>query len=112
MRGALSDLLGYACRGRGRLPILALQAMTDGRAGFFADKFTSVDPAGRDVGGDPLAAPRDPRRRLLRALGLSAAWWQWILLIALGAAWLGLLGQALLPARALAPGDRVRRGRS
>ncbi len=116
VRGALSDLRWLLpAAAVGVSPLLALQAMTDGRAGFFADKFTSVDPR-LDAGGlwaetRSLLFETLPGGACYEPLGsIPGMVGEWLLLLALGAAWLGLVGQALLPAGASAPEDRARRG--
>jgi len=116
VRGALADLRWILpAAAVGISPLLALQAMTDGRAGFFADKFTSVDPR-LDAGGlwaetRSLLLDTLPGGACYEALGpIPAILGEGLLLLALGVAWLGLLVQAAGTADAGDSEDRARRG--
>ena len=108
LRGALRDARWLApAAALGVSPLLALQAMTGGRAGFFASKFTSVDPA-LDAGGlaaeaRALVVETLPSGACYEPLGpLPASVGEWLLLAALAVAWCAMVGLVL---RAAPPGD-------
>lgn len=115
LRGALSDLRWLLPAGAAGLsPLLALHAMTEGRAGFFADKFTSVDPR-LDAGGlweetRSLLVDTLPGGACFEAFGpIPAMVGEWLLLFSLAAAWLGALLQALRQAQPKDHAGRARR---
>ncbi len=114
--GALRDLRWLLpAAALGISPLLALHSMTDGRAGRFADKFTSVDPR-LDAGGlwsetRSLLVDTLPGGACYESIGpVSGMVGEWLLLLALGTAWLGLIRQAARPAQGGSSGDRSRRG--
>ena len=101
IRGTLSDLRWLApAAALGVSPLLGLQAMTEGRAGFFASKFTSVDPqldaSGLWAEARSLLVETLPGGGCYEDLGpIPSAVGEWLLLGALAAAWLSLALVAL-----------------
>lgn len=113
-RGFLSDLRWLVPSAAvGLLPLAGLQWLTQGRAGFFASKFTSVDPQ-LDAGGlwsetRSLLFETLPGGACYEAVGpIPAIAGEWLLLVALGGAWIALAVRALrrLPDDSL--GERTR----
>ncbi len=104
VRGALRDLrFLLPSAALGLLPLAGLQRMTGGRAGFFADKFTSVDPQ-LDAGGmwteaRSLLVDTLPGGACFEALGpIPALVGEWLLLLALIGSWGTLVARACRPA--------------
>ncbi|MDG1985674.1 MAG: glycosyltransferase family 39 protein [Planctomycetota bacterium] len=100
VRGALQDLrFLLPSAALGLLPLAGLQRMTGGRAGFFADKFTSVDPQ-LDAGGmwseaRSLLVDTLPGGACFEALGpIPALVGEWLLLLALVGSWGALVARA------------------
>ena len=100
VRGTLSDLrLLLPSAALGLLPLAGLQWMTGGRAGRFANKFTSVDPQ-LDAGGmwseaRSLLFETLPGGACYEALGpIPALVGEWLLLFSLAAAWITLVARA------------------
>ncbi len=117
VRGALLDLRALLpAAGIGLLPLAALQWMTGGRAGFFANKFTSVDPQ-LDAGGlwsetRSLLFETLPGGACYEALGpIPALVGEWLLLLVLAVAWVTLVARACRPAASEDPqSDHASRG--